>query len=46
MATLSGEPLYSAYGFQPQERLVVATAGGVPVPCVRMHKSVRPDLLS
>jgi GNAT superfamily N-acetyltransferase len=46
MATLSGEPLYSAYGFQAGERLLIDTANGVSVPCVRMHKSVRPDLLT
>jgi GNAT superfamily N-acetyltransferase len=42
MSTLSGEPLYTAYGFRPLERLVEA-AGGVPVPCVRMEKPVDPS---
>jgi GNAT superfamily N-acetyltransferase len=47
MATLSGEPLYSAYGFQPLERVADATAGAgpVPVPCVRMEKPIEPGLL-
>lgn len=44
MSTLSGEPLYTAYGFEPLERIVDST-GGVAVPCVRMQKSVRADLI-
>jgi GNAT superfamily N-acetyltransferase len=44
MATLSGEPLYTAYGFRPLERLEDAT-GGPPVPIVRMEKPVDPALL-
>jgi GNAT superfamily N-acetyltransferase len=43
MSTLSGEPLYTAYGFQPVERLTDAT-GGAPVPLVRMEKPVDPAL--
>jgi GNAT superfamily N-acetyltransferase len=39
MSTLAGEPLYSAYGFRPVERLADAT-GGVAVPLVRMEKHV------
>lgn len=39
MSTLSGEPLYTAYGFRPVERLEDVT-GGVPVPIVRMEKPV------
>jgi GNAT superfamily N-acetyltransferase len=39
MSTLSGEPLYAAYGFRPLERLTDDT-GGVPVPLVRMEKPV------
>jgi GNAT superfamily N-acetyltransferase len=39
MSTLSGEPLYRAYGFRPLERLADDT-GGVPVPLVRMEKQV------
>jgi GNAT superfamily N-acetyltransferase len=45
MSTLSGEPLYTAYGFQPVERVVDAT-GGVPVPLVRMEKAVDPHVLA
>jgi GNAT superfamily N-acetyltransferase len=44
MSTLSGEPLYAAYGFRPLERLVDAT-GGAPVPLIRMDKPVDPTLL-
>lgn len=43
MSTLSGEPLYTAYGFRPLERLTDAT-GGVPVPIVRMEKLVNPNV--
>jgi GNAT superfamily N-acetyltransferase len=43
MSTLSGEPLYTAYGFRPVERLVDAT-GGAAVPLVRMEKPVDPSL--
>jgi GNAT superfamily N-acetyltransferase len=35
--TLSGEPLYAAYGFTEVERLV-DDRGGAPVPIVRMQK--------
>ena len=45
MSTLSGEPLYTAYGFRPLERVVDAT-GGAPVPLVRMEKAVDPSLLA
>lgn len=44
MSTLSGEPLYSAYGFTPAGRVEDA-AGGVPVPLVRMEKPISPELL-
>ena len=37
MATLSGEPLYLACGYQPVERIMDGR-GGVPVPLVRMTK--------
>ena len=39
MATLAGEPLYTAYGFRPLERLSDAT-GGAAVPIIRMTKEV------
>jgi GNAT superfamily N-acetyltransferase len=45
MSTLSGEPLYTAYGFRPLERMVDAT-GGAPVPLVRMEKPVDPSMLA
>ena len=45
MSTLSGEPLYTAYGFRPLERLDDAT-GGAAVPLVRMEKPVDQSLLS
>ena len=48
MATLAGEPLYSAYGFQPIERVPDATGGAsaASVPCVRMGKPVDSALRS
>jgi GNAT superfamily N-acetyltransferase len=39
MSTLSGEPLYTSYGFRPLERSSDAT-GGAAVPIVRMEKPV------
>jgi GNAT superfamily N-acetyltransferase len=39
MATLSGEPLYGAAGFEPIEAIADAS-GGVPVPLVRMAKEL------
>jgi GNAT superfamily N-acetyltransferase len=42
MSTLSGEPLYTAYGFRSLERVLDAT-GGVPVPLVRMEKEIVRD---
>lgn len=39
MATLAGEPLYSACGYDILER-VEDTRGGVPVPLVRMGKAL------
>lgn len=44
MSTLSGEPLYTAYGFRPLERLLDDT-GGASVPLVRMEKEIDPSLL-
>jgi len=43
VATLSGEPLYSAYGFTPLERIEIAV-GAVAVPAVRMEKPVEVHL--
>jgi GNAT superfamily N-acetyltransferase len=39
MATMSGRPLYTAYGFEPVEDVVDAR-GGAPVPLTRMAKPV------
>jgi GNAT superfamily N-acetyltransferase len=39
MATLSGQPLYRAAGFEPIEE-VVDDSGGVAVPLVRMGKAI------
>lgn len=40
MGTLSGEPLYRTYGFEPVER-IADDRGGAPVPLVRMRKSIQ-----
>jgi GNAT superfamily N-acetyltransferase len=40
MATLAGEPLYMACGYQPIERVQKMSEGGVPVPGVRMGKAL------
>lgn len=45
MSTLAGEPLYTAYGFRPVERLE-DSRGGVAVPLVRMEKPIDPALLT
>ncbi len=39
MATMAGEPLYRACGYQPKER-IEDRRGGVPVPLVRMEKRI------
>ena len=39
MSTMAGEPLYSRFGYQPAER-IMDNRGGVPVPLVRMSKSL------
>ena len=41
VGTLSGEPLYTAYGFAPIERIDVSVSD-VSVPAVRMEKEVEP----
>jgi GNAT superfamily N-acetyltransferase len=43
MSTMAGEPLYRACGYAPIER-VTDTRGGVPVPLVRMEKSLAVEL--
>lgn len=45
MATVAGEPLYSAYGFTVIERVEVSTSKGVKVPGTRMGKPVDARLL-
>lgn len=40
MATLAGEPLYLACGYEPIERVDKMSADGVPVPGVRMGKAL------
>ena len=40
MATLPGEPLYSALGFEGKERTSVRLPGDVDVPLVRMEKGI------
>jgi GNAT superfamily N-acetyltransferase len=39
VATVAGEPLYSAYGFAVVERIAVPTST-VTVPCARMAKPI------
>jgi len=39
MATLAGQPLYTAYGFRPVEE-VEDTSTGVAIPVVRMRKAI------
>jgi GNAT superfamily N-acetyltransferase len=39
MATLAGEPLYSAAGYRPIERIIDGS-GGAPVPLIRMRKTL------
>jgi hypothetical protein len=44
MGTMSGEPLYTKFGFVPVE-YVGDDRGGVAVPLVKMEKPVDPALL-
>ncbi|MDG4823750.1 GNAT family N-acetyltransferase [Asanoa sp. WMMD1127] len=41
VATLAGEPLYTAAGFTPVHRFTDAT-GGAPVPLIKMRKPLEP----
>jgi hypothetical protein len=45
MGTMSGRPLYEAYGFRVVEE-VVDDSGGAPVPLVRMRKPAVPHELT
>jgi N-acetylglutamate synthase-like GNAT family acetyltransferase len=40
MATLPGEPLYRALGFEPDEQVKLALPDGVEVPLVRMSRTI------
>ena len=40
MATLPGEPLYTALGFSVIERVEVPLPDGITVPCVRMTRTI------
>jgi GNAT superfamily N-acetyltransferase len=40
-ATLAGEPLYRAFGFEEDERFPVVMPDGVEVECVAMHRSIK-----
>jgi GNAT superfamily N-acetyltransferase len=40
VATVAGEPLYTACGYAVIERMDVPTSRGVTVPCARMSKAV------
>jgi GNAT superfamily N-acetyltransferase len=40
LATVAGEPLYTAYGFSVEARIAVPTSRGVAVPCARMRKAI------
>jgi hypothetical protein len=42
MATLPGEPLYSALGFAGVEHVVLTLGNGVAVPFVRMTRRLAP----
>ena len=43
MATLAGEPLYRACGYEEIERTTAAPVNGVLVPLIRMGKTLRPS---
>ena len=42
VATVAGEPLYTACGYALVERIEVPTSRGVFVPCARMRKAIAP----
>jgi GNAT superfamily N-acetyltransferase len=43
-ATLPGEPLYRAFGFESRERLDTLLPDGVKIPFIRMSRALAPDL--
>ncbi|HUR95687.1 MAG TPA: GNAT family N-acetyltransferase [Gemmatimonadales bacterium] len=46
VATLPGEPLYRALGFEPGERITLRLPGDIDVPVLRMHRSIDAGTLS
>ncbi len=40
VATLPGEPLYRALGFEPIEPVSIPMPGNLTLPCVRMHRTI------
>ena len=40
VATIAGEPLYTAYGFSITERIKVPTSQGIHIPCALMVKPI------
>jgi GNAT superfamily N-acetyltransferase len=40
MATIAGEPLYSAYGFNTVEKVQSTTSTGIGIPLIRMTKPI------
>jgi hypothetical protein len=40
MATLAGEPLYRACGYEEIERIISASVAGIDVPGLRMGKTI------
>ena len=40
MATLAGEPLYRACGYEDIEHIISASVGGIDVPGLRMGKAI------
>ena len=40
LATLPGEPLYRALGFEAREPVSVALPGGLELPCLRMEREI------
>jgi predicted N-acetyltransferase YhbS len=43
VATLAGEPLYAAFGYAVQDRCAIMLGNGLPLPAVRMAKTLVPD---
>ena len=43
VATVAGEPLYTACGFSVVDRIEVPTSTSAPIPCARMTKSIPPS---